>query len=188
MALTPVHYPFFALTSPRPSFSLGRSLLQALSARYKDRMALGITNPKNKAVAAFINATRLPAVAVLPKAEGLEPTPFTDKVSFIALDFFLMDHALPKRGAKKAPAGDAKEQDEASSPPPKNAESGKTAEQGKAKPKATPSPASSKSSGSSNKKSKSTKSGSKQRATDLSKLTRPALNAVRLRNPLHLGT
>lgn len=152
-------------------------------------MALGITNPKNKAVAAFINATSLPAVAVLPKADGMEPTLFTDKVSFIALDFFLMDHALPKRGAKRAPAGGAKEQDADASLPPKSTESGKTGEPGKAKPKATPSPTPSKSSGSSSsKKSKSSKSGSKQRATDLSKLTRPALNAVCWRMALDLGT
>lgn len=140
-------------------------------------------------------------MALLPKAQGMEPTLFDDKVSFIALDFFLMDHALPQKGSRRRGArvgsgssssdnagsegrvlveedGDMAESAEAapSGATGKQQKAGKqTAEKAKAdkpqvdKPQAeTPSKP----------RGGTAKGGSKKKRTDLSKLTRPALNAV----------
>jgi hypothetical protein len=185
--------------------SLSRFSPQALSCKYKGRLALGISGPKHTALTEYINATTLPAVALLPKAQGLEPTLFDDKVSFIALDFFLMDHALPQKGSQRRGArvgGGSSNSDDAGSKgraaveeggdnagdaaePAEGASSGAAGKQQKAgkpkaeKPKASkPQAEAPQAETPSKPRGDKAKGGSKKKRTDLSKLTRPALNAV----------
>ncbi len=75
---------------------------------------------EDKKLLAQYEVTTVPAVLVVKPASlvgegddeaagGVQTVPFTGKMAFASLDFFLMDHALPKKGAGSAADDDSDE-------------------------------------------------------------------------------
>ena len=93
--------PLLLLPSPTPSF------LQALSAKFRNRLKIAVVSKSDKGIAKILNVTSYPALRVLPagsSSQTSEAVHFTGKVSLFAIDLFLMDHAKPAASGDSADA------------------------------------------------------------------------------------
>jgi hypothetical protein len=84
-------------------------LAQGLSAKYRDRLKIAVVGKAEKEIARALNVTSYPALRVLPaggSSETSEAVHFKGKISFFAIDLFLIDYAKPaasNAGAAGAP-------------------------------------------------------------------------------------
>ena len=93
--------PLLLLPSPTPSS------LQALSAKFRNRLKIAVVSKSDKGIAKILNVTSYPALRVLPagsSSQTSEAVHFTGKVSLFAIDLFLMDHAKPAASGDSADA------------------------------------------------------------------------------------
>ncbi len=92
-------------------------LMQGLSAKYRDRLKIAVVGKAEKDIARLLNVTSYPALRVLPagsSSETSEAAHFKGKISFFAIDLFLIDYAKPAApNAGAAGASKEKFQDKA---------------------------------------------------------------------------
>jgi hypothetical protein len=101
------------------------SCMQALSAKFRNRLKIAVVSKSDKTLAKMLNVTAFPALRVLPagsSSKSTEAVHYTGKVSLFAIDLFLMDFAKPAASGDSADA------------PKQQAQGGKTAK-GKDAPK-----------------------------------------------------
>jgi hypothetical protein len=89
---------------------------QGLSAKFRNRLKIAVVSKSEKAIAKALNVTSYPALRVLAagsSSSSAEAVHFKGKVSFFAIDLFLMDYAKPAatsdqgQGSKAAKGKDA---------------------------------------------------------------------------------
>jgi hypothetical protein len=86
--------------------------LQGLSAKFRNRLKLAVVGKADKSIARALNVTSYPALRVLPagnSSQTSEAVHYKGKISFFAIDLFLLDYAKPSASdAPKEKAQDSK--------------------------------------------------------------------------------
>jgi hypothetical protein len=90
------------------------AVVQGLSAKFRNRLKLAVVGKADKSIARALNVTSYPALRVLPagnSSQTSEAVHYKGKISFFAIDLFLLDYAKPAAsgGAADAPKEKAKD-------------------------------------------------------------------------------
>jgi hypothetical protein len=79
------------------------AVVQGLSAKFRNRLKLAVVGKADKLIARALNVTSYPALRVLPagnSSQTSEAVHYKGKISFFAIDLFLMDFAKPAASGK----------------------------------------------------------------------------------------
>jgi hypothetical protein len=88
--------------------------VQGLSAKFRNRLKLAVVGKADKSIARALNVTSYPALRVLPagnSSQTSEAVHYKGKISFFAIDLFLLDYAKPAASGGAADAPKEKAQD-----------------------------------------------------------------------------